>query len=372
MDNDQKQKKQDEGMTHQDKKTMRQDTSMRRETEPSAKKQHVFAPTHQQPFDEKAPPESEQIKQKKKKRQLSGRSEKDESAQSKKKAAARRKKVMDAHGTDAVPEKQASGRRKRKRSKRGWKVFLAVLCLIGVLVCAYFALLIKEVRVEGVQRFAAEEVAALSGIEPGSHLLLANLNRARANIEQNPYFEVLALKRIFPDAIAIEISERQPMAVICCLDYDVVIDRKGHVLSIHQRGQAQNLLRVDGVFLTGFQVNDQLGNNQDFQIQTLLQILDALERYGLTSAFERLDMSNPLRIYFYAKEGITVLLGQSDGLDEKMQWIVDVLPALLDKQVQGGVLDVSAKGGAIYSPEQENDPQQTSNADNLNPEEDTP
>ena len=65
---------------------------------------------------------------------------------------------------------------------------------------------------------------------------------------------------------------------------------------------------------------------------------------------QRADLANPLHVCLYTKDNVEVVLGQPDGLSEKLAWMRDALPSLRKSGATGGTLDVSAKGGAIYSP----------------------
>jgi hypothetical protein len=100
----------------------------------------------------------------------------------------------------------------------------------------------------------------------------------------------------------------------------------------------------------GFHVNQKLGANSDFQTQTLLSMIGQLMTFDLLKDVEVLDLSNPLNICLYTRDGVTVTFGQPDDLPGKLAWMRDVLPSLQAGGIMNGTLDVSAKGGPIYSP----------------------
>ena len=62
----------------------------------------------------------------------------------------------------------------------------------------------------------------------------------------------------------------------------------------------------------------------------------------------RIDISDVNNINFSTEDGISVLFGQSDSVEEKVSWINKMLPELISKGKVYGVLDVSAGEFATY------------------------
>ncbi len=113
---------------------------------------------------------------------------------------------------------------------------------------------------------------------------------------------------------------------------------------------SNRLMRVIGMSQVGFHVNEPLGTGSDLQVKTLITLIEQLKFYGLIEEVSEADLSNPLRVSLLTTDGITVVVGQPDNIKEKLAWMRDVLPSLRSGENTTGVLDVSAKGGAIYSP----------------------
>ncbi len=220
----------------------------------------------------------------------------------------------------------------------------------GLLLASWFAFLLREVTVSGNEQYATVDIVSLTGLEYGEHLLLVDLEDAQLGIEQNPYLKVVDIERRWPRAVHITIEERKEAAVIRTNEYDVVIDREGHVLSIGSGGDFSDIIKLTGVLSGGFQVNRPIGDSADFATQTLLTILEKIEEYDLLADITSADVSNLLSVTLTTSEGIRVLLGEGEELDEKFEWIKATLPSLRDSGVVGGFLDVTAKGGAVYSP----------------------
>ena len=234
--------------------------------------------------------------------------------------------------------------------KKALAYAIASVSLVALLLLGYFLFLLQTVEVEGNEQYPAERIIELSGLTAGTHLLLCDLDSVKANIESNPYLAVASVSLKWPRSIHIAIVERQETAAIQSQDYDVIIDDTGHVLSIGKSSDLSHLLLVTGMSNIGFAINEKIGKSSDLQTKTLLSLIEELEKLELLKEVQRADLANPLHVCLYTKDNIEVVLGQPDGLSEKLAWMRDALPSLRKSGATGGTLDVSAKGGAIYSP----------------------
>ncbi len=246
--------------------------------------------------------------------------------------------------------------KKQEKQPRNWKNvigwIMAAVVALGIMAGLYFVFLLDTVKVEGNEQYADASIIELSGLHFGTHMLLCNLDAAKENIQQNPYLKVVSIERSLPRTVVITVQERKETAAIRSMDYDVIIDSEGHVLSIGSGSDLSGLLNVYGISVTGFQVGKPIGDSTDFRTNALLTIFDSLQASELMEEVSEIDLSNTMRVTFRTPGGVTVLIGQPEGLEDKLGWMRDGLASLKRSGVSGGTLDVSARGGAIYSPEQ--------------------
>jgi len=252
-------------------------------------------------------------------------------------------------------KKEPPNKGKKKKEKKPFPTGILVSSVVALALIAVFVFVfrVSQIHVVGNEMYSAEYIRGISGVAMGEHILLCNVEEITANIQSNPYIHVESVTREFPDALRITVKERREAAVLHCLDYDVVIDDTGYVLELSTSKDYSELLQVLGVTATGFQLSEPIGEKNDFQTRTLLDLMACLKSQGLEDEIISIDLSNPLSIDMLTDSGITVHIGQPEDLEEKMEWIVDVLPELHKRGITSGVLDVSARGGAIYSPEQQ-------------------
>ena len=152
---------------------------------------------------------------------------------------------------------------------------------------------------------------------------------------------------IFPSRIRIAITERKEVAGIIGLDYNVIIDHNGYVLSMGGGTDLTDLLQVTGVSMTGFQLGQRLGESDDFGTATLVSMIGKLEEYQLLDDIAAIDLTTPLAITMTAKNGLRIHVGQPTELDEKMVSLHKLLPQFAN--ISYGTLYLSAKGGTVYS-----------------------
>jgi cell division protein FtsQ len=232
---------------------------------------------------------------------------------------------------------------------------VVVLTTLALLTAAFFILRIDLISVTGVSGPVSERIIGSSGIKKGSPIWLADLNKAKAGIESDPYIKVGRIEREYPSTIVIEAEERKEAAAIEYMGTFIVIDREGHVLSIGERENTDGLIRIKGLRLTGCQVNRDLSETADIFISALIDTIGAIEDQGLADSILEMDLSNPLGIRLTALEGLSILIGQPERLDEKLMKLNELLPILKARGIAAGTLDLSAKAEPVYSPPPEAD-----------------
>lgn len=263
-----------------------------------------------------------------------------------------------------IREREAKARREARREKENKrkqrqqvvkKIFsniaFILFFLAAVIVALYYGFLLSDVTVLGNDKYTSDYIVQMSGLEKGTHMLFCDLDKAKESIQTDPYLQVDQITYIFPNRIRIVITERKEVAGIIGLDYNVIIDDQGYVLSMSGGTDLTGLLQVTGVSMTGFQLGQRLGEGNDFTTATLVTLIDKLEEYNLLTSITSVDLTTPLAITMTAKNGLSIHLGQSTDMDTKMQMLFRLLPNFTTRHnISTGTLYLSAKGGAVYSP----------------------
>lgn len=224
----------------------------------------------------------------------------------------------------------------------------AVVLMLSILLTLYYWLLIDRIEVTGNETLERAEVLTESGINVGEHMFLINLRDARKKLLENPRIKAVRIQRVYPDRLVIAIEERKPLAAIAGGGSYAIIDQEGYVLTIS--GETGGLLEVYGLGSAGFQLNERLGETDDYNSSILLRMVQALDQAGVVEDMVSLDMTQPLSINLQSREGYTIHVGQAEDLEEKLDHLPLVLAKVQAMGYTGGTIDLAVRGDPVYTP----------------------
>ena len=123
---------------------------------------------------------------------------------------------MRRRGRDYANSPTAAERVRRRLPHVSWRAFLvtiavATLAASGMVILNSPLLEIRSVTVEGTQQLVPDSIAQLSALR-GEHLLLSNLDEARARILSQPLIKDVSVTRVWPNGVRITVEERTPWA----------------------------------------------------------------------------------------------------------------------------------------------------------------
>jgi cell division protein FtsQ len=121
--------------------------------------------------------------------------------------------------------------------------------LYGVVTHTTF-LRLDRIEINPLKRLTREDVIALAGVKPGDDMLSMRLTRVGEHLMKNPWAEKVKVRRYFPHTLAIEIVEREPVAIVN-MGYLYYMDKKGEVFKPLNGGDG-----LDYPVLTGISEED--------------------------------------------------------------------------------------------------------------------
>lgn len=237
-------------------------------------------------------------------------------------------------------EKEALPRRRGPRVGRWLFLFF-----LGALLVAGLALVprIETYTVTGSQALTVQDVVEMCSLEAGTHLFAIDRPSLREAIENDPHYQVVGIVYRFPNSLEIKVSERSRDACVRHLDKDVIIASDGTVLEVGQAGAFSDVLRLQGVMVTGYALGEHIGVQDDFQLSVAGKVLEVLRRTGYVVDYDLIDLSNPVDLKLLSKNRITVRIGQMEGMEEKLGKVAVLLRQLANDGHYGGVLDASTE-----------------------------
>ncbi|MDR2360014.1 MAG: FtsQ-type POTRA domain-containing protein [Oscillospiraceae bacterium] len=228
---------------------------------------------------------------------------------------------------------------------------IVVAAMIAVILAAVAIFSkVETVSVEGNHRYGAEEILAVSELEPGGNLWTASERAVRASVKSAfPYIADVQLIRKFPDTLIIRVTEAEPAAKIQLPDGTfALISADGTVLSVEES------IVTEGIMLTGLTITECIPGHtlsvDESSTETLnyvKELLQQLREYDLLGRVTYLQASivNPK---FDLDGKYVVEIGTRNGTDDKLSMLIRTLGELQDSE--RGRIVLSVRGEAHFIP----------------------
>ena len=225
-----------------------------------------------------------------------------------------------------------------KRIKRIVKFTLLLGIIIGAIVFATCSPIfnITDIEVLNNNRVSSETVISLSGINTNENIFRFIATKVSNNIKQNAYIEDVKIRRVLPNKVQIEVTEREPRFSIPVLGEFAYMSTQGYILEI-----TQNELNLPIIYgLQTAEENITAGNRiskEDLEsLEMILRIMNVMGDSGLSEKVTSIDISdkNDYSIYIQ-EERKTIHLGDGSNLSNKMLYVMAILEE--EKDVTGEI-----------------------------------
>ncbi|HEY0840216.1 MAG TPA: FtsQ-type POTRA domain-containing protein [Vulgatibacter sp.] len=168
-------------------------------------------------------------------------------------------------------------------------------------------LAISQIVISGNERATDLEIRAWLGIAEGDNILRADTQAAELRLAEHPWVEKAIVSRSFPQGLAIEVLEREAIALVE-LGHLYLVDRGGEVFKRAVNGDPMDLPVITGLS------RDEWTERPDEAQTKLGEVLGALGIYGESE----IAKSHPVsELHFDQTEGLTLYLGDR-GLAAKL------------------------------------------------------
>lgn len=257
-----------------------------------------------------------------------------------------------------------SKRKKRKRARIApWVAGVAVLALALWLLLANVVFVVREVRVVGAGEVPEADVRRLSGIRLGSRMLSVNTENVRQSVESDGRVAFVDLARRLPATVVLTVRPRSEDAVILLAGKIVVLDSDGYVVSVADRLPDSGAVYVTGIKAAYYSPGRQL-DLADGRVPAMKTVLEALKNQRATAYVSELDVSDTADLRLITRTGMTVLLGDTSDMANKITWMAGALSDLEARGDTAGQLDVSSGTKADYAaptpaPDEASEPEET-------------
>jgi cell division septal protein FtsQ len=97
------------------------------------------------------------------------------------------------------------------------------------------------------RRVSREEILALLDLAPGQGLVSADVRALEQAVETHPWIRHAEVRRVFPHTLAVEVQEREPVAVLRAGGREFLLDRSGALMAEGATGTFEALPVLTGV-----------------------------------------------------------------------------------------------------------------------------
>ena len=230
-----------------------------------------------------------------------------------------------------------------------WAAAVLLLAAAVALLLVNVVFVVRQVQVVGGGSIAAEDVLRVSGIRMGARLSAVDGEYVRACVEDDGRLAFVSLERRLPDRLILTVRPRTRDALILQGGKVLVLDSDGYVVQITDRLPEESIPYVTGLKPSGYQLGRRL-DATDGRVDCMKAVVEAARARGATAYISEINLSDTNDLRLITRTGMTVLLGDSRNMENKMIWMAGALADLEARGETTGRLDVASGSKADYLP----------------------
>ena len=258
---------------------------------------------------------------------------------------------------------EAAARAKAAHERRKTHVFFRFLILlaivtVGVVVAQQTIFRLETVYVIGNEEKTPQQVVMSSGLARGHNMLSIEEKDIAKSMEQDHTIIFKGMQKEYPSTIYLYIEERKVVAAMQWLGMLYTLDGQGMVMTVEN----SSILPAGLPVVTGFKADSvMVGHLLDVrearQLEAYQLIMYELEQQAYANQISAINLSDADNLYLVTLEGVTVRLGDSEHMEDKIGAVRTCMSHLRQLNVSGGILDVAdvedldGENEAKYMPE---------------------
>lgn len=220
-------------------------------------------------------------------------------------------------------------------------IMLAIVAAIVLGVAIFFR--VNIVDVQGNVIYSADQVREASGVEVGDNLLTVNRAAINGNIQARmPYVQDVSVGLILPDTVVIQIKESEIAGLVQSdTGSNWYVNTEGRVLGSSVEDFRGQIVELKGFTITAPQAGaDAVATEgQEESLDASLEVIRQMEGTGLIEQITAIDAAKSYDLLLYSGDRLEIMLGGTEQLDYKIQYLQVVLDGLEDYQT--GIIDLT-------------------------------
>lgn len=236
------------------------------------------------------------------------------------------------------------------KSKKGMiKYYITILLIFIVIILISPVMGIKEIYVEGNEKYSQGEICKMLSVSKGNNLLAFSSRKMIKEMKKNPYIKEISVNKNYLNrTLEITVSERKISGYV---KYNssayLYVDNEGRVLEVNSFFEERHPI-VEGLEFSEFIVGEILTVNNKDAFKTMVNLSVLFEKFNIEHDVISVDVSDSKNIHFYYGK-IDIILGTSDELDLKVRKMQGVINKIDE-------LDLKETGGFLYLDDPTNPP----------------
>lgn len=231
---------------------------------------------------------------------------------------------------DAVNKRRKARQRKirRRRLKITFFIFLIIALITLVIMCFTVFFPVKRINVTGSKLYTKTQIVKASNITTDDNLFVISQKDIEAKIRKTlPYVDNVKLKRVFPDAIILTVTDAKEYAFYNSGDEYNVLSENGYVLK-KQGETPQNVFEIVTSGIEGTVGQKAIYKNSAEQ-ELVGKIITELSNKKIN--IDKIDVSNILKITLSVDNRFTVIIGTDEYLSEKIAHLSGMIDSIADR-----------------------------------------
>lgn len=238
--------------------------------------------------------------------------------------------VRENEGEDARAELvRKSVRKRKKRYKKNYILYYIILGVLFVVTGVTLSLTVffnvEQFEVTGQGALSASQVIADSGIKQGDNLFRISTDRAaRSIVERNVNVDSVAIHRVLPSTLRIEVTMSETIAVVYSGEQYYSLSRGNRIIGISEAPETTEVPLVLGCDFSDELLGDYVEPTGTNRLETLLAVVDAIEANAAQEQIPYVDLSSPVTIRMYYGDRAELKFSGIDNLDFELGRVLEL------------------------------------------------
>lgn len=221
-----------------------------------------------------------------------------------------------------------------------------ILCTILYMSLPVFH--VKNIVVLGNSKIKSEEIFTKLNVLLDKNPYLVEKRKIKEIYLNDPYIESIDINSKFPRTLILNINKRMAVATIKFSGGFVIIDENAVVLETTQEMSKTVKPLINGVTVKEVKLGEKLNISNKDIISTINEITDNIRSAKLINNISQIEISKENNIKMITPQGINVLMGNGDNLNEKMLMLNQILINLHERKIYTGTIDMRYDGYPVY------------------------